>query len=96
MKCPYQDCMYKNRDWDDFDSVDGKRIIPKENDVGICYTCGGWWQIVNGVAEMYTPTKEELEAAMKAMPKTRQRSYIEFKARRGIKGLKYNDKRNHP
>lgn len=79
--CPYMDCTAKGNAVFD-DCIDTPGASPEEGSVGICYDCGGWWELRNGRRIEYTPTDEELELVMSSMEMSRER-FRKFKQERG-------------
>lgn len=73
MKCPYN-CTGKDFGFND--CPDNPGAIPKEGDVGICATCGGWWQILHGETLEYVPTDEELAMTIPRIGDSRRRAAI--------------------
>ncbi len=93
MKCPHADCTTEEFAY--ATSPAYPEAVPGEGDVGVCYTCGGWWQIKEGVTVKYTPTPEELQYTSREMGSSRdrfrawaktpegRRAYAEHKRRKG-------------
>lgn len=77
MKCPHE-CSSMNYYFQDCLTEPGSQ--PGEGDIGVCYTCGGWWKIVGGLVAKYTPMQEELELAMPQMSQSKER-FSEWKRR---------------
>lgn len=71
MKCPHGCTPRVNYAFHDCVNEPGAQ--PEEGDVGICYTCGGWWQLRNGDFVKYAPTAEEVAMVMPEMSASRER-----------------------
>lgn len=70
MKCPYN-CI--NKDFDFNDCLNNPGALPKNNDIGYCYLCGGWWQMINEELKTYIPTTKEQTLVTSQLIASRQR-----------------------
>ncbi len=70
MKCPYK-CSEKPFILQDCISEPG--ATPREGDIGMCYSCKGWWKIVNSETVKYVPTAEEVLEVQKELIASRER-----------------------
>ena len=59
MRCPYKECNVTFKFCDPINRPKGS--TPKEGSCGMCYRCGDWWEIKDGMVIKYIPTKEQLE-----------------------------------
>jgi hypothetical protein len=75
MQCPHK-CSNKDFAFH-FNTTEERGRQPQEGDCGICYRCGGWWELRNGNYIIYTPTQEEIHQALPLMAKSRERFLVE-------------------
>lgn len=95
MKCPYG-CI--DEDFVHYDCPEEPGAKPQDGDVGVCYRCGGWWQLQTGVSIPYTPMPEELARTTPQIGAAHerfkgwadtpegQRAYAEWKRKRAQSG----------
>lgn len=76
MKCPHG-CSNKSFAWSDCITDPG--AVPSEGDCGVCHTCGGWWELKQGIPVKYTPSREEMALAIPQMTASRRRFKERFR-----------------
>lgn len=70
MKCPYG-CPGQ---FDYHDCISDPGCQPEEGDIGMCYHCGGWWEMKKGQAVPTIPDEETMTLVMKEVSASRERA----------------------
>ncbi len=68
MKCPY---LCSDKEWDIQTCITDPNAVPEEGSVGMCYRCGGWWELKNGQPVEFIPSMELMRLVQKELPNAR-------------------------